>query len=236
MATKADKPRHGGARLGAGRPKGTKNLRTIAATELLAQAQERFPDFNPIAALIALAQDAMAEDADKPDPVLAKDCYVAVLPYLAPRFKPIEADIDRVVELEARLTRVKLEAHAQLLHDRPDLADRLDRAAQRAVTIVVETGVPRTPDAPEPIEGLAERLSGVSYAPPAERLSPPETPDEAPIAAPAPAPAPAGETPTAPVAPPAKPAPAPEPYRPISPAPEPVRFGMMRDDYSPFED
>lgn len=107
-----------------------------------------------------------------------------------------------------------------------------DRAAQRAVTIVVETGVPRPPDAPDPIEGLADRLSGVTYAPPAERLSPPETPEEPPRAAHAAAPA--GEPPAAPAAPPAKPAPAPEPYRSILPPPEPVRFGLMSKSYSPF--
>lgn len=214
----------GGARVGAGRPKGTRNLRTVAATELLAQAQERFPDFNPIAALIALASEPDT------DPVLAKECYVAVLPYMAPRFRPVEADIERLIELETRLARAKLEASAQLLHDRPDLADRLDRAVQRAVTIVVETGVPRTPDqaAPDAIEGLADRLSAIAgYAPPAERLSPPK--DHAP--------APAGETPAAPAAPPAKPAPAPATYAPILPEPAPLRFSQTMDpNYRPFED
>lgn len=225
----------GGPRPNAGRPKGGKNLRTIAATELLAEAQEKFPDFNPITALIALAHSAMAEDAEKPDPVLAKDCLTAVLPYMAAKFRPIEADIDRVVDLEARLARVKLEAQAQLAQERPDIWERLERAAHREVTIVVETAVPRSPNDPMPetIEAqLADRLAraGVNHAPDL-RLSPP---DDAPSAPPA---APAGPAPAAPTAKPAEaPAPAPEPYRPILPEPAPLRFSQTMDkNYRPFD-
>lgn len=225
----------GGPRPNAGRPKGGKNLRTIAATELLAEAQEKFPDFNPITALIALAQSAMAEDAEKPDPILAKDCLTAVLPYMAAKFRPIEADIDRVVDLEAKLARVKLEAQAQLLSDRPDLAERLARASQREIVVI--TGIERAPNepAPEPIEGLADRLAaGVTYTPPDMRLSPPEEPQDAPAAPAAPS---AGPAPAAPTAKPAAPpAPAPEPYRPILPEPAPLRFSQTMDpSYRPFD-
>ena len=197
----------GGARRGAGRPKGTKNLRTVAATNLLTEAQSKFPDFNPIAALIALASEPDT------DPTLAKECYVAVLPYMAPRFRPVEADIERLVELETRLARAKLEASAQLLHDRPDLADRLDRAAQRALTIVVDTGVSKSPDHPPPaptIDGLAAALERAETR---GRLSPPEKQTPPPERAAAP------EKPAAP--------PPPAPYAPIN-------LPTMSEDYSPF--
>lgn len=123
----------GGRRAGAGRPKGTRNLRTIAATELLTEAQSKFPDFNPIAALIVLASKP------ETDPVLAKECYVAVLPYMAPKFRPVEADIDRLVEIEARLVKVKMEAQSEILQANPGLADRLARAERRLIVVNADT-------------------------------------------------------------------------------------------------
>lgn len=210
----------GGRRAGAGRPKGTKNLRTVAATELVYEAQEKFPDFNPIAALIALAAEP------ETDPALAKDCYVAVLPYMAPKFRPVEADIDRLVEIEARLVKVKLEAQSEVLHSNPGLAERLARAKQQ---VFVVTGISRAPDEPipDPIEGLSERLSNARAT--AERLAPPE--DAPPAASLAPAgPARAPERAAVPLAPP-------EPYRPLMPERPPLRFSQTMDpDYRPFED
>lgn len=162
----------GGRRAGAGRPKGTKNLRTIAATGLVADAQAKFPDFNPIAALIALATEP------KTDPVLAKECFVAVLPYMAPKFRPVEADIDRLVEIEARLVKVKMEAQSEILHANPGLADRLARAKRRLIVINADTSFALGNQNPEPIDGLSDRLSRARAN--ADRLAPPEDASDAP--------------------------------------------------------
>lgn len=116
--------KHGGKRAGAGRRPGTKNIRTIAATELVKEAQARFPNYNPIAALIA-----MAESAD--DASLAKDCHAAVLPYMAPKFRPVLADADEFVSLEGRIAAARLRATAEVMDEKPSLADRLARAVLR---------------------------------------------------------------------------------------------------------
>ena len=225
--------KRGGARPGAGRPRGSLNKRSVEAIEAVA---EQFPDWSPLQHFAAVANDETL------DPMIRLDAAKAAAPFIHPRPKSVELDPDALVELERRLVRVKLEATAQLMTERPDIAERLERAAQREIVVI--TGVERAPNdpAPETIEGkLADRLSraGVTYAPPTPRLSPPEEPQEAPPA-PSAGPAPAAPTaPTAkPVAPPA-PAPAPEPYQPIMPLPGPSqpRFGRtMTDDYRPFED
>lgn len=107
-----------------GRQKGTLNTRTIAATDLLKQAQERFPAYNPLEALIALAE--ASEDV-----ALKKDCHAALLPYYVPKFRPVVADPDALVDLEARIARARLEAQAEVLDEKPGLADRLLRAVTR---------------------------------------------------------------------------------------------------------
>lgn len=122
----------GGARPNAGRPKGSQNLRTIAATELVARARERFPTYSPIEALIALA-----ENSD--DPSLQKDCHAAVLPYMAPRYRPIEADPDALVELEGRMIRARLDAVAQASEVVPGLAERLQRAMAAEALHIAES-------------------------------------------------------------------------------------------------
>lgn len=111
-----------------GRSKGTLNRRTIAATELLQRAQERFPDYNPIEALIALAKSTG-------DPVLQKECHIAILPYTVPKFRQVEADPDALVELEGRLHAARLHAAAGALAEHRGLvglAERLARADVRA--------------------------------------------------------------------------------------------------------
>ena len=135
-----------------GRLKGTPNLRTIAATELVKRAQERFPGYNPIEALIALA-----ESSD--DPALAKECHAAVLPYMAPKFRPVVADPDALVSLEARIARARLEAQAKTLDENPGLADRLARALARnaeetallAASRPVVVNMEPEPVAPQPV-------------------------------------------------------------------------------------
>lgn len=225
--------KRGGARPGAGRPRGSLNKRSVEAIEAVA---EQFPDWSPLQHFAAVAND------ENLDPMIRLDAAKAAAPFIHPRPKSVELDPDALVELEARITRVKLEAQAQLLHDRPDLAERLARASQREIVVI--TGIERSPDQPAAIEGnpseaLADRLAraGVTYAPPAPRLSPPE---EAPSASPAP---PAGPAPAAPAAPTAKPAeapapapaPTPEPYRPMFEAAPRQFSGLMDPTYKPFE-
>ena len=133
----------GGARPNAGRRKGSQNLRTIAATELVARARERFPTYSPIEALIALA-----ENSD--DPSLQKDCHAAVLPYMAPRYRPIEADPDALVELEGRMIRARLDAVAQASEVVPGLAERLQRAMAAEALHIAEN--PQLMDAAPPVD------------------------------------------------------------------------------------
>lgn len=219
MATKAAKSKHGGARPGAGRPPGSLNKRSVEAIEKVAEA---FPDWSPLQHFATVANDETL------DPAIRLDAAKAAAPFMHPRPKAVELDPDALVELEARLVQVRLEAQDKLLLGNPGLADRLQRAKERV--IVVETNVPRAPDdpAPELIEGLADRLGAIAgYAPPAERLAPPK--DHAS--------APAGPARPKAEAPPAKPATAPATYAPILPEPAPLRFSQTMDpNYRPFED
>lgn len=200
----------GGKREGAGRPKGIKNLRTIAATELVGEAQKLFPNYNPISALIALSETVGI------DATLAKDCHAAVLPYMAPKFRPIEADAERLAEIEGMIAAARLNAQAQAMEDNPGLAERLERAAR---PIIVMTGVPRAPDDPV-TDALAERLERAAPVLPAS------DPEQAREATP-PGPKPIRDRAAA----------RPPEYRPIMPQPEPMRFsGTMDPDYMPFSE
>jgi len=117
----------GGKRPGAGRKPGGKNLRTIAATELVRAAQEQFPDYNPITALIALAKDAEQSG----DVETARQCHASVLPYTAPRFRPVECDPEAALEYEERVAEIRARHNARALKDTlglTGLADRLERA------------------------------------------------------------------------------------------------------------
>mgnify|MGYP006950406200 FL=1 len=225
MVTKAEKSKHGGARPGAGRPPGSLNKRSGEAIEKVAEA---FPNWSPLQHFATVANDESLE------PAIRLDAAKAAAPFMHPRPKAVEIDPDALVELEARLVQVRLETQDKLLLGNPDLADRLQRAKERV--IVVETNVPRAPDdpAPELIEGLADKLSGVTHALPAERLSPPEAPEKAPSASPASVHA--GPAPAARSASPAKPAPAPTLHASIPPEPAPLRFSQTMDpNYRPFE-
>ena len=186
----------GGARPNAGRPKGSQNLRTIAATELVARARERFPTYSPIEALIALA-----ENSD--DPSLQKDCHAAVLPYMAPRYRPIEADPDALVELEGRMILARLDAVAQASEVVPGLAERLQRAMAAEALHIAEN--PQLMDATPPVDTRP-------------------APSSAPQVAPAPKPAD--------FVPPAPPAPFVD-YRPVLPRPSSRGVDFVECEYDP---
>ncbi|MBY6155815.1 hypothetical protein [Pseudooceanicola nitratireducens] len=126
------------------------------------RAQKRFPDYSPIESLIALA-----ETVAEVNPVLAKDCHAALLPYMAPKLRPIEADADALVELEGRLVRARVEAATQVARD-DSLAERLLRAKNRIQVVArieraphesfmsgddfdVGVAMPKPPRPPEPL-------------------------------------------------------------------------------------
>lgn len=89
---------HGGKRVGAGRPKGSRSRRSDAVAEkLLAQGK------CPVEALIRLAEDAEADG----DRSLAIHAWKAVLPFVYPKPKPVEIYPDAVVELTRLLSEAK---------------------------------------------------------------------------------------------------------------------------------
>ncbi len=89
---------HGGARLGAGRPKGALNRRTRDLAERLLAAGRC-----PVEALVRIAEDA--ERAGNTG--LALDAWKAVLPYVHARPKPYESDLEGRIALEKELADVR---------------------------------------------------------------------------------------------------------------------------------
>lgn len=114
----------GGARDGAGRPKGKPTLRRAA--EAIAAVAEAHPGWSPV-----LHFAAVANDKDLPVEIRL-DAAKAAAPYLHARPKTVELDPDALVELEGRLIRAKLDAVAQASEVVPGLGERLERAMRRA--------------------------------------------------------------------------------------------------------
>jgi hypothetical protein len=174
----------GGKRPGAGRKAGGKNLRTIAATELVREAQERFPDYNPIAALIALAQDAEKTG----DVETARQCHAAVLPYTAPKFRPVECDREAALDYEERLAEIRSRHTARAMKEGLgvfDLANRLERVMQE---LDAENRAAARPVAPARPVMIAPPVPPTEPADaPAEQTSAHAGPD-APVVHPAPMP------------------------------------------------
>ena len=202
MTQKTAKGKRGGARPGAGRPRGSLNRRSVEAIEKVA---EQFPDWSPLQHFAAVANNEELDDA------IRLDAAKAAAPFIHPRPKSVELDPEALVDLEARLVQVRLEAQDKLLLGNPGLADRLQRAKERVV--VVESNAAKVPDnrTPAPtIDGLAAALERAETR---GRLSPPEKQTPPPERAAAP------EKPAAP--------PPPAPYAPIN-------LPTMSEDYSPF--
>lgn len=118
MSPKEKVKKTGGARPGAGRPKGTTNKRTRALSDKLVNT-----GLCPAEALVRIAQQA-EESGNLP---LAVDAWKAVLPYVHAKPKAIEMNPDGLVALARELAAAR--SHTT---DKPsDLGDRLDRAFQR---------------------------------------------------------------------------------------------------------
>lgn len=160
----------GGAREGAGRPKGRPSLKRAAQAVL--EVEEKFPGWSPVLHLAAVANDETL------DVMIRLDAAKAAAPYLHSRPKPVELDPDGLVELERRLLFAKVEAAAEALES-PGLAERLRRAKERAsITIMMSTGIDRAPDDPiidiTPAQPPQEARDGA--APPSAGPAPAETP------------------------------------------------------------
>lgn len=89
---------HGGARPGAGRPKGALNRRTRDLAERLVDAGRC-----PVEALVRIAEDAEKSG----NAGLALDAWKAVLPYVHARPKPYESEPDARIALERELAEVR---------------------------------------------------------------------------------------------------------------------------------
>lgn len=114
---------HGGKREGAGRPRGSLNKRSL---EIIEEVAERYPDWSPLMHLATVANDEAIA------PEIRLDAAKAAAPYVHAKFKPVVADADELVSLEARIARARLEAQAEVLDEKPGLADRLARATLRS--------------------------------------------------------------------------------------------------------
>ncbi|KIX18627.1 hypothetical protein SY26_00005, partial [Paracoccus sp. 228] len=69
---------------------------------------------------------------------------------MAPRYRPIEADPNALVELEGRMIRARLDAVAQASEVVPGLAERLQRAMAAEALHIAEN--PQLMDAAPPVD------------------------------------------------------------------------------------
>lgn len=86
---------HGGARPGAGRPKGAQNKRTIEQVEAV-----KATGMTPLEYLTSVYQDESADEAKR------IDAAKAAAPYIHPKLTNIEAKIDASLSYEERLRRL----------------------------------------------------------------------------------------------------------------------------------
>lgn len=148
---------HGGKREGAGRPHGRVGRRSEAA---IRECQERFPGWSP---LIHMAR--VANDSNLPEDVRL-DAAKAAAPYFHPKLRPVEANPDELVTLEARIAAARLQAQADILkQDDGALGDQLLRALAR-VDVVIASPAPAAPAQPVVIDAAPVPEPRVSRAEP----------------------------------------------------------------------
>jgi hypothetical protein len=109
----------GGARPGAGRPKGSRNRRSLALGDQLRDRGQC-----PAAALARIAEQAEAAG----NLTLAIDAWKALLPYVHAKPKPVEIDPEAVVELARAIADVRQETTCAITSD---YADMLEEAKRR---------------------------------------------------------------------------------------------------------
>lgn len=109
---------HGGRRSGAGRPRGSVNLRSKAlADQMLREGH------CPATALTRLAQQA----EEKGNLALAVDAWKALLPYIHPKPKPVEVDPEGFLALNSELTEMRTRASAALADEFAEALERAER-------------------------------------------------------------------------------------------------------------
>lgn len=96
---------YGGPRPGAGRPKGSLNKRTKVAARWLNELLEEEPSFNPLTELVACYREAIRQRESQ----VAAGILVQLLPYLVPKLKPVDADPESALFLEAAKAQIKAE-------------------------------------------------------------------------------------------------------------------------------
>lgn len=112
---------HGGKRVGAGRPAGSRMRRSEELAEKMIASGKC-----PIEALIRLAEKA-EEDGDISQAINA---WKSTLPYLYPRPKSVEIAPEALVELARNLSEVRAQGQRSNTSS-TDLGERLERAHKR---------------------------------------------------------------------------------------------------------
>jgi hypothetical protein len=124
----------GGARPGAGRPRGSRGERGRLLEERVRAA---VGDFDPVVFLVEVA-------ADRKRPIeLRIDAAKASAPYLAPRLKAVE--VTNLVDIDIRELTRKLAVAKDDIEKRGGIALITPDADQGATVLEIRTGVPRAP-------------------------------------------------------------------------------------------
>jgi hypothetical protein len=147
----------GGARPGAGRPRGSRGERGRLLEERVRAAVG--DDWCPVVFLCQVA-------ADRKRPLeLRVDCAKASAPYLAPRLKSIELEGGLAVDMAALVA--SLSRQRARIEDRGLAAVPVADPERGARMIPVETGVPRVPNDPPISEPALRRFEMRWRTPPA---------------------------------------------------------------------
>lgn len=112
---------HGGKRVGAGRPAGSRMRRSEELAEKMIASGKC-----PIEALIRLAEKAEVDG----DISQAINAWKSTLPYLYPRPKSVEIAPEALVELARNLSEVRAQGQRSNMSS-TDLGERLERAHKR---------------------------------------------------------------------------------------------------------
>ncbi|WP_137113642.1 hypothetical protein [Mesorhizobium sp. GR13] len=125
IQTEPDEPdagQRGGARSGAGRPKGSMSKRSVEAIEAV---RAKYPDWSPLQLLAQVAND------DNQEMAVRIDAAKAAAPFFHPRLKPVEIDPESALEFERQLAEIRAHAIGKALPF-DGFVERFKRARERA--------------------------------------------------------------------------------------------------------
>nr|WP_321442951.1 hypothetical protein [uncultured Cohaesibacter sp.] len=120
---------HGGARPGAGRPKGSLNKRSLEEIEAV---KAKYPDWSPLMHLATVAND------EEQDVQVRLDAAKAAAPYFHAKPKPVEIYPDLNAEARAKAANARLSSELECVKEDEGLAARLIRAKERIVKCGIE--------------------------------------------------------------------------------------------------